>query len=133
MHDVEAAFAAYNEMATEHRLTVCSKLTDALRRQLGKALHDIIGGLDGFKLALSAIPPNDYLMGLKPGKPVVLNLQRLLNQDRPAGRAARQGRRRQGQPDRLGRGRGAAPLCPPDRPIDGEGGGPQGCAPPTRR
>ena len=69
MLEVDAAFAAYNALASKHRLTVCSKLTDALRIQLGKVLHDIIGGLDGFKRALSAIPSNDYLMGRSPANP----------------------------------------------------------------
>jgi hypothetical protein len=78
MHDVEAAFAAYNELASKYGLTVCSKLTGDLRAHLGKVLHDIIDGLAGFRLALTVIPSDDYLTGRKTGKP--FTLQRLMPQ-----------------------------------------------------
>jgi hypothetical protein len=79
--EVLAAVAAYNEAAGRHRWTQCRTLTQALARRLQTQLNEI-GGLDAFKLALKAIPRDDWLMGrVAPKddrKPFRLDLQALL-------------------------------------------------------
>lgn len=66
--EIEAAVAAYNEAAEMHGFTVCKTVTDARQHRLVKRLPEI-GGVDGFKRALSAISRNDFLMGRLPPRP----------------------------------------------------------------
>jgi hypothetical protein len=75
------ALAAYNEAAAEHHFTPCRSPTDAQAKRLAKRLAGI-GGLGRFKLALSALPLDDFLMGRVSGKaggrPYRLNLDGLM-------------------------------------------------------
>jgi hypothetical protein len=79
---VDAAVAAYNGAADRHGFSRCEVLTEARRKRLEGRLVDI-GGVDAFKLALSAIPKNDFLMGRvssrSGGKPFKLDIERLLS------------------------------------------------------
>jgi len=60
--DVDLAFDLYNGAAKQHGFASSHLLTEERRKLLAKRLADI-GGLEQFKLALSAVPSNDFLMG----------------------------------------------------------------------
>ena len=66
--EVDQALAAYNDFARTHCCAVCHAFTEGRRAGLKKRLVDI-GGLERFRLALSAIPRDDFLMGRKPMRP----------------------------------------------------------------
>jgi hypothetical protein len=82
--EVELVVAEYNAMAEHYGWTRCRVLTSKRRDRLIERLRDI-GGLESFKLALSAIPRDRFLMGRKaprPGEePFKLTLDRLLQTD----------------------------------------------------
>jgi len=82
--EVELAVAEYNAMAEHYGWTRCRVLTSKRRDRLNERLRDI-RGLVPFKLALSAIPRDRFLMGRKaprPGEePFKLTLDRLLQTD----------------------------------------------------
>jgi hypothetical protein len=79
--EIDETLAAYNAAAAMHDFTPCRSLTDTRRKRLSTRLLEI-GGVDAFKLALSAIPKNDFLMGRVPGRnggaPFKLEIDRLL-------------------------------------------------------
>lgn len=81
---IEEALSAYNEAAAMHGFSPCSAPTDARRKRLAKRLQDI-GGVDAFKLALSALPSDDFLMGRvrpKSGQtPFKLDIDKLMQTD----------------------------------------------------
>src|SRR5262249_44039105 len=80
--DIDKALAAYKEAASQYGFLPCRALTDERRERLRKRLQDI-KSVDAFKLALSALPTNDFLMGRVPPregqKPFRLDLDRLLS------------------------------------------------------
>jgi hypothetical protein len=79
--EIEAAVAAYNAEAKRHGFTVCKTVTGERRHKLAKRLPEI-GGVEGFKRALTAIPRNKFMMGQLPardgGDPFKLHIDYLL-------------------------------------------------------
>jgi hypothetical protein len=85
--EVDQALAAYNDAARRYGFTACQAFTKERRARLKKRLADI-GGLERFKLALFAIPRNDWMMGRVPTagrKPFKLDLEYLLQTDGKSG------------------------------------------------
>jgi hypothetical protein len=80
--EIEEALAAYNEAARVHGFSRCDALTEDRRDRLSKRLSDI-GGVARFRLALSALPRDKFLMGKVPPKPgqdpFRLTIERLLS------------------------------------------------------
>jgi len=80
----DAAFEVWNSVAANLGLPVVKSTTDSRRRRLASRLADI-GGLDNFKLALSAIPSVPFLMGKVPPRPgqdpFKLDIERLMQTD----------------------------------------------------
>ena len=76
--------AAYNEAAERHGFARCEVLTEARAGRLDRRLVDI-GGIEAFRLALTAIPRDKFLMGRVPGRnggdPFKLTIDRLLQTD----------------------------------------------------
>lgn len=58
----DVAHQAWNSIAQQHGLVIAKSFPSARRTRLAKRLDDI-GGLDNFRLALSAIPQVPFLMG----------------------------------------------------------------------
>jgi hypothetical protein len=79
---VSAAFDLWNAFATEHGLGRLEVQSESRRSKLARRLAEI-GGLDRFKLALSMIPTDDFLMGRVPpragDKPFRLDFERLMS------------------------------------------------------
>ena len=79
-----AAVAAYNEAAERHGFARCEVLTEARAGRLDRRLVDI-GGIEAFRLALTAIPRDKFLIGRVPGRnggdPFKLTIDRLLQTD----------------------------------------------------
>jgi hypothetical protein len=82
--DLDAAVEAYNEAADRHGFSRCEVLTPPRAKRLDRRLTDI-GGVEAFKLALTAIPRDNFLMGrVTPrdgGDSFRLTIDRLLQTD----------------------------------------------------
>jgi len=80
----DAAFESWNGTAKALGLGVVQSVTEQRRRRLAARLADI-GGLENFRLALSAIPAVPFLMGKVPPKPgqepFKLDIERLMQTD----------------------------------------------------
>jgi hypothetical protein len=75
--DIDAAFEAYNEVASQHGFTRCTARGEERRALLAKRLADI-DGLSQFRRALTAIPRDDWLMG-RISKTFKLDIEKLLS------------------------------------------------------
>jgi hypothetical protein len=80
--ELDQAILAYNAAAATHDFSKIENFSPARAKSLEKRLVEI-GGVDKFKLALSAIPLNRFLMGQVPPKngqaPFRLTFERLLS------------------------------------------------------
>ena len=83
----EAAVAVYNSAAEANGYSICQRLTDSRIVRLTKRLADI-GGIDQFKIGLSAVPLDAFLSGKKTGRDgsrFILDIDRLLSTESQIG------------------------------------------------